>query len=416
MGIHVTAINGMGASTISGSTITNTGMKAEDHMHISEDFISTAGVVNQSDCAVTQNGTPNMSVNVASGVAYILNPAWTAASLTETKYWRIKNDATVNVAISANASGNPRITSIFAKLTTGTTPDDYGTNVGSFVAVDGTPAGSPTAPAAPSDGNGYTRLADITVASGASSIVTANIADRRSIVDIANSTGWIPVNESWTYTGADSPTFTFIVPSVDVTWKYQPGQRIRLTQTTGGTKYFIITAVAFATNTTITVYGGTDYTLNNEAIYMPYYSREKAPVGFPLNKAKWRSQVNTTAQTQGSPTQNAWYNNSSNSIVVPIGCWVLGYDVSFGGDRGSSTAFGTEVTISATNSTQDDVTMTSRASVTATFIIGDGSRRKIVNLASKTTYYVNIRTTQTSMSNIYLEGSAGQIYYENAYL
>jgi len=66
--------------------------------------------------------------------------------------------------------------------------------------------------------------------------------------------GWLISNETWTYASADAPTFTFTI-SGDKTTKYYPGQRIKLTQTT--VKYFIITAVAYASpNTTITVYGG----------------------------------------------------------------------------------------------------------------------------------------------------------------
>jgi hypothetical protein len=93
--------------------------------------------------------------------------------------------------------------------------------------------------------------------------------------------GWIPAGETWTYNSADDPTYTFTI-SGDKTDKYSAGMRIKLTQTTA--KYFIITKVAYSSpNTTITVYGGTDYDLANAAITSPYYSTQKAPQGFPLN-------------------------------------------------------------------------------------------------------------------------------------
>lgn len=83
--------------------------------------------------------------------------------------------------------------------------------------------------------------------------------------------GWVDASETWTYSSADGPTGVFTV-AADVTGKYSPGMRVKLTQTT--VKYFIITAVSTFTggNTTITVYGGTDYTLANAAISANYYS------------------------------------------------------------------------------------------------------------------------------------------------
>ena len=93
--------------------------------------------------------------------------------------------------------------------------------------------------------------------------------------------GWTPALETWTYASADDPTYTFTI-SGDLTDKYSAGMRIKLTQTTA--KYFIITKVAYSSpNTTITVYGGTDYDLANATITNPYYSVVKAPQGFPLD-------------------------------------------------------------------------------------------------------------------------------------
>lgn len=48
--------------------------------------------------------------------------------------------------------------------------------------------------------------------------------------------------------------------------------------TTAGTKYFYITAVA---DTTLTINGGADYTLENAAITSPYYSHIENPIGLP---------------------------------------------------------------------------------------------------------------------------------------
>ncbi len=67
-------------------------------------------------------------------------------------------------------------------------------------------------------------------------------ADTTSL-DYQTQSGWFPANETWTY--ASASTFTI---AGDKTGKYQPGDRIKLTQTT--VKFFVILKVAFATGTT----------------------------------------------------------------------------------------------------------------------------------------------------------------------
>jgi hypothetical protein len=87
--------------------------------------------------------------------------------------------------------------------------------------------------------------------------------------------GWVPANETWTY--ASATTFTI---SGDKTDKYQKGDKIKLTQTTA--KYFYIIGVSYSNpNTTVTVTGGSDYSLANASITNPFYSKIENPQGFP---------------------------------------------------------------------------------------------------------------------------------------
>jgi len=136
--------------------------------------------------------------------------------------------------------------------------------------------------------------------------------------------GWVPAGETWTYASADDPTFTFTI-SGDLSAKYYPGMKIKLTQTTA--KYFIITAVSYgAPNTTVTVYGGTDYDLADAAITLPYYSMVKSPTGFPMDPGKW--QVKTTYTTYKEKTStgagSVYYTEFGGlNISVPIGLWNL---------------------------------------------------------------------------------------------
>lgn len=119
--------------------------------------------------AVTQNGAPNMSVNVASGQAYIPGTEGTKQAT-----YVVVNDATKNVTITAADGSNPRIDIIVAKVQDSVYSGAV--NSWSLVVVTGTPAGSPAVPTAPA--NSIT-LAQIAVGAGVTSIVTGNITDRR---------------------------------------------------------------------------------------------------------------------------------------------------------------------------------------------------------------------------------------------
>lgn len=179
MAIHTTCSNGMGSAVVTGSTVTTTGMKVEDHMHLTRGFLSNSGIVKTNDCVVTENGTPDRSVNVGVGEVYILNPNYTDNSTSQTKFVNAINDASYNVTLTTNVSGNPRIDGIFAKFDSSATANADNTNTVTFVAVGGTPAGSPVAPSAPVDGNYYELLATVACANGYTTIVTANITSVR---------------------------------------------------------------------------------------------------------------------------------------------------------------------------------------------------------------------------------------------
>lgn len=178
MSLEIACIDGKGSVTEpSPGTFQTAGMDTADHMRIEKDYIDQAGVIKIfSDFIVDQKSTPDLSVNIAPGVAYVLNSSFVENSVNQTKFWRATNTGEVNVAINSNISGNPRITSIFIKVDTVTTPNDDADNVVSIIAVDGTAAASPTPPATPSN---HLRLADVYVANGASSIINSNITDQR---------------------------------------------------------------------------------------------------------------------------------------------------------------------------------------------------------------------------------------------
>lgn len=106
---------------------------------------------------------------------------------------------------------------------------------------------------------------------------TANLIDAlNSSISTINSTlapfsGWTDISETWTW--ASSTTIT--VPT-DATTRFQKGDKIWCTNS--GTKYFYVVGVAA---TTLTVSGGSDYSVANAAISSIKMSRYPHPFGFP---------------------------------------------------------------------------------------------------------------------------------------
>lgn len=98
-------------------------------------------------------------------------------------------------------------------------------------------------------------------------------------VRVMGSDGWT-VADAMTYASGSGGGPATMTCSGDQTAKYTPGTRIKLTQTTD--KYFVVTAVSFASSTTtITITAGSDYTLANATITSPYYSYAANPQGYP---------------------------------------------------------------------------------------------------------------------------------------
>lgn len=245
-------------------------------------------------------------------------------------------------------------------------------------------------------------------------IGTANLASSLA-------SGWLEANETWSYQGASDPSFTFTI-SGDKTGKYSPGMRIRLNQTTD--KYFLITRVEYSDpNTTITIYGGTDYDLASATISNPFYSVHKAPQGFPLNPLKWALLVSdTTDREQSSPSGGSWYNLGGNSLTLPIGVWRLGYKCCLYVVRNSAAFGDSRSTLSTANNSESDANYSTYNAQSS----ASGSQQQYAHIqmehvrevTSPTTYYLNIGTpnngiTAVGIKNIY---ETTQIYAYCEYL
>lgn len=324
----ISLLSGNGNQT----TITGISLALSGH------FISS-GILKKDYLLVTENDTPNNTVKVDIGAAVIGFDDYTGD---QDKFYYFFVDTPENVTIGANSSGNPRIDAIVAYVDTANPASDDNDGAGVLIAIEGTPAGSPSAPT-DSDiqtelgaGVRWIRLANVEVSNGFSSIVDGDITDTRvkaratgnSIYDnndavkgydsggsirdllklnsgdnieiggagigninlnntlvsnIINSLGgiiwdgWQPRSETLTYASATS----FTIAGVDLTAIYRKGTKLRVSQSTGGTKYFVVASSSFSTNTTVNLIPTTDYSLANEAISSPNVSYAENPAGWP---------------------------------------------------------------------------------------------------------------------------------------
>jgi hypothetical protein len=222
--------------------------------------------------------------------------------------------------------------------------------------------------------------------------------------------GWIPAGETWTYASASDPEFTFTVTG-NVTAKYEAGMRVKLTQS-ASVRYFIITKVAEAGgNTTITIYGGTDYDLANAVISANFYSYAKKPLGFPISPAKWTvTATDTSDRSQVPAAATTWYNLTGASINIPLGVWHVRYSVAARVAR-TGTAAEVRATLSDATNTElpngywtavlrryhnDSLAMDTTATL---------ARCGTLDLSAADTYYLNLYSAHAA-DGLYSDNSA----------
>jgi hypothetical protein len=177
--------------------ITANALGAETFRQATSSLLAGTGVVGPADLAVTENGTPNMSVNVAPGQVWIPGTlsATTGfntnlnnqsgyglpASFNEQGCYQAWNNSTVNVAIAAADPTNPRIDLVCAYVQDAQYSGSN--NQGVIGVITGTAAASPVAPSAPASA---VVLAQVAVAAGATSITTGDVTDVRPVAGVVS--------------------------------------------------------------------------------------------------------------------------------------------------------------------------------------------------------------------------------------
>lgn len=242
---------------------------------------------------------------------------------------------------------------------------------------------------------------------------------KKTIDDIDDTfTGWnkytdvIPTRAS-----ADDPTYVLTFAGVDLTSKVSVGMKIKWTQNST-VRYGFVTAISFSTDTTVTLYGGTDYDVDDTATYAisdVYFSHHKAPLNFPLDPDKWSVEVvNESTNLQTSPTAGTWYNTGGVSIVCPIGVFLAYWTAEARVNSTNTTYFDQQITLSTASNTESDTSLSSVIRIKIPTSDDDGllcnvSREGIISTTTKQTYYLNQKTDSSGVATIGIQGDKAPI-------
>ena len=133
----------------------------------------SAGILGAGELAVTQQGTPNMSVILGAGRAMVAGSQVTppaGLSFTTQAMYNVLNDGSITLTVTTSNPTNPRIDAVYV----GVQDAFYSGSNNQAVAgiVVGVPAPSPVAPSVPVNSQ---LVAYIAVGAGVTSIVNANI-------------------------------------------------------------------------------------------------------------------------------------------------------------------------------------------------------------------------------------------------
>ena len=188
-------------------TVSNPPIFLQSELHPAEDvrrWISSSvggvpGVDAQESLRVTPNGTPNMTVVVAAGGAYVQG----SENLYQGMYFTDNRGAS-SVTIQAADGSNDRIDFVVVHIK----DSEYSGSDNEVVieAITGTPAPIPVAPAVPENS---LLLARVAVNAGATSITSSMLTDERTFIEVASKgyvDGLLPVGMMVDFGGPTAPT------------------------------------------------------------------------------------------------------------------------------------------------------------------------------------------------------------------
>lgn len=206
--------------------------------------------------AVNAQGSPDMTVAVTSGTAYVTATPTSGNS----QILRAKNSASANVTIAANATGGTRYDWVYIKIDPDKAKDPAvgATDVASLVISRST---SPTADNGTPPTYGYA-IAVVTVANGASSITNGNITDKRVNPTVSLAQNQITTSQAATGFAVQQvnalfsavATGTTLIPSDDTIPQITEGTEFMTQAITpkSATNVLVIDALLFLSNSTTT--------------------------------------------------------------------------------------------------------------------------------------------------------------------
>lgn len=229
--------------------------------------------------------------------------------------------------------------------------------------------------------------------SGIADINKCNATDMNEIKKALNNyvqTGW--------YTGKTGTTYTYVSwnattkigivsTNQDVTSLLSVGMKVKFTQN-AVVKYGIIVAI---TASQITLFMGTDYTLNNSVITDAYYSMQRAPYGFPMNPDKWTLFSTGGTASINNPTSGVYYNVGGN-IVLGVGLWKLSYDIMGYTDASDTQFLSFSPGWGTTPSNQNIANSNGWVFANNYILIGAVQNEIMYNATSEITLYLNVCT------------------------
>lgn len=182
----------------------------------SEGVLNTSGT-NQ-DFEVTESAVPAMTVAVADGAVHVQYTK-------DAETWKVINisDAVATLNITANTSGSNRIDAVIIHMLQDA-PDNLKDNVGELVVIPGsgiTALLDADIDNAIGDANWY-RLADVTVANGAVTILDASITDTRAGIALE---GMVDTTNDQTVGGVKTFSSFPVTPSTAPTTNYQAANK-----------------------------------------------------------------------------------------------------------------------------------------------------------------------------------------------
>lgn len=179
------------------------------------------GVARVGDLLVTEHtGTPNMSVDVAAGAAFV---AGTSGAYQGSYF--VENQASVVKTIAAAHATNARKDIVVARVRDHNV-DSSGVRAWDIFVVTGTPSGSPVAPATPANSM---LLATVDVPAASTSVINARITDARTLARPWTGAWGVVAFASVTANQTGFASSAADVPGATVTFTAVAGRRYRTT-------------------------------------------------------------------------------------------------------------------------------------------------------------------------------------------